>query len=78
MKFLNEADGDRAARIVGGILLLVAGWTVSTTTLGIALLAVGAIAIATGIAGWCPAYTLFGFSTVKRQAASRGGERQRA
>jgi DUF2892 family protein len=36
--------------------------------LGVALFVVGAIALGTGIVGWCPAYTLFGISTVKTPA----------
>jgi hypothetical protein len=64
MRFANEGDGDRAVRILGGILLLYAGWGGFVSgALGIVLMAAGAIALATGIVGWCPAYMVFGAST---------------
>ena len=68
MTFLNEGQADRTVRMLGGLLLLSAGWALSFNVLGIVLVAVGAIALATGIAGWCPAYTLFGISTLKTPA----------
>lgn len=64
MRFANEGDGDRAARMLGGILLQYAGWGGFVSgTLGIVLMAAGAIALATGIVGWCPAYAVLGAST---------------
>jgi hypothetical protein len=65
MGFLNEGQWDRSVRMLAGILLVVAGWTFASNALGVALFLVGAIAFGTGVVGWCPAYTLFGFSTVK-------------
>jgi hypothetical protein len=38
---------------------LASGWP------GNALIAVGALALITGVAGWCPAYTACGISTRK-------------
>jgi hypothetical protein len=71
MRFDNEGDWDRAGRIFGGILLLTAGWTgFASGTLGVVLMGVGLVALATGIVGWCPAYSVFGFST-KKAAAGR-------
>ena len=68
MKFLNEGQWDRSMRMLAGIVLVAAGWMLALNTLGVALLAIGAIALGTGIVGWCPAYTLFGVSTVKTRA----------
>jgi DUF2892 family protein len=65
MTFLNEGEWDRGARVLGGVLLLGAGWSLVSGTLGMVLVGFGAVAIITGIAGWCPAYSVFGFSTRK-------------
>ena len=64
MTFLNEGVSDRALRTSGGMALLAAGWLLAFNTLGILLFAVGAVLFATGVSGWCPAYTLFHISTV--------------
>ena len=68
MRFLNEGQSDRAVRMLAGIVLVGAGWMLALNTLGVALFVIGAIALGTGIVGWCPAYTLFGISTVKTPA----------
>jgi hypothetical protein len=68
MRFLNEGQSERAVRMLAGIALVVAGWMLALNALGVALFAMGAIAFGTGIVGWCPAYTLFGISTVKTPA----------
>ena len=65
MTFLNEGEWDRGARVFGGVLLLGAGWAFASGTLGTAMIAIGAIALITGTAGWCPAYSVFGFSSRK-------------
>jgi Protein of unknown function (DUF2892) len=66
MRFANKGDGDRVVRMLGGILLLFAGWSGFVFgALGIVLMAAGGIALATGIVGWCPAYTVLGASTRK-------------
>jgi hypothetical protein len=69
MRFLNEGQSDRSMRMLAGIVLVGAGWMLALNTLGVALFAIGAIALGTGIVGWCPAYTLFGISTVKTPVA---------
>lgn len=69
MTFLNESQADRDVRMLGGLVLLSAGWVLAFNLLGIVLFVFGAIALATGLAGWCPAYTLFGISTVKTSAS---------
>lgn len=68
MTFPNEGQSDRAARMLGGIVLLTAGWLMSLNALGVALFVIGAIALGTGIVGWCPGYSLFGISTLKTPA----------
>lgn len=68
MRFLNEGQSDRAVRLLAGIVLVVAGWMVALHALGVALFVIGAIVLGTGVVGWCPAYTLFGISTVKTPA----------
>jgi hypothetical protein len=80
MRFLNEGERDRAVRMLAGIALSDAGWTLALNALGVALFAIGAIVLATGSVGWCPAYTLFGISTAKTPAGhcqNCGTERHR-
>ncbi len=55
----NEAGWDRAARVVLGILVLSLAFVGPKTLWGL----VGLVPLATGLVGWCPAYTLFGFKT---------------
>jgi DUF2892 family protein len=57
----NMGDVERGIRIVAGAVLVslaFAGLVTPWAYLGI-------VPIATGLIGWCPAYTLFGFSTCK-------------
>ena len=61
---VNEGSMDRLIRVIAGIALVVVGFTgivpgVWGTLLGI----VGLIPLLTGLLGFCPLYTLFGFST---------------
>lgn len=65
---INEGAWDRWFRIV---LAVVFAYVASITwpgALGVmfGILAVGALF--TGLSGWCPAYTIFGFSTRKKIA----------
>ena len=68
MTFFNESRTDRAVRAIGGIVLLIIGWAVSSNVIGIVLFVLGAMALGTAIAGWCPAYSLLAISTMKKQA----------
>lgn len=68
MRFLNEGQRDRSVRMLAGILLVAAGWMLASNAPGVALFVIGAIVLGTGIIGWCPAYTLFGISTVNTPA----------
>lgn len=65
MRFMNEADSDRAVRTLAGIGLLYAGWVLWSGTLSLVFSVVGAVVLLTGIIGWCPAYALFHISTNK-------------
>jgi hypothetical protein len=63
---VNEANCDRIARVVLGIVLLYLGLGgVVAGGLGMVLDIFGAIFLLTGLVGFCPLYTLFKFSTKK-------------
>ena len=63
---VNEANWDRIVRVVLGIILLYLGLTgVTTGVLGIIFDVLGAISLITGLAGFCPLYAMFKFSTKK-------------
>jgi DUF2892 family protein len=62
MTFINEGEWDRGIRLLAGVSLLAAG-TFASGIAAVALVAVGAVALITGIAGWCPAYSVCGIST---------------
>ena len=55
----NEGHIDRALRVIAGLVLL--GLALSGT-IG-AWGWIGVVPVATGLMGWCPAYTLFGMNT---------------
>lgn len=60
----NMGNTDRIIRLsVAGILALLWFQNMVTGTWGIVMLAVAAVFAVTGIAGFCPLYTLFGFNT---------------
>jgi hypothetical protein len=77
MAFLNEGMWDRVFRIIAGIALEYAAWltwlpasvTSPTGASGFVFLVIGAIALVTGLVGWCPVYALFGVSSKKRVGA---------
>lgn len=61
---LNESMLDRVLRVVLGIVLLYLGWGgVVGGTLGLVFQYLGFIPLLTGVIGWCPLYSLFGFRT---------------
>ena len=69
MTFTNEGTWDRVLRLLAGIVLGYAAWVIWPGALAIVSLVIAAIALATGLVGWCAAYALFGFSTRKKVAA---------
>jgi hypothetical protein len=69
MTFTNEGTWDRVIRILVGAALGYAAWVTWPGTISIVSVVIGAIALVTGLAGWCPAYAKFGISTRKKIAA---------
>lgn len=69
MTFINEGAWDRVIRILAGIALGYAAWLTWPGTAGIVLVVIGAIALVTGLVGWCPGYALFGISSKKKVSA---------
>jgi hypothetical protein len=59
----NEGTVDRAIRLVIAAVLIGVGLGVVRGPGGIAMAAVGAIPLATGLTGYCPLYTVFGINT---------------
>jgi hypothetical protein len=56
---VNQANWERMARVVLGIVLLYIGFGgLVTGTWGIVAEIVGVIALLTGLTGWCPIYAL--------------------
>lgn len=76
MTLVNEALWDRAIRILAGIGLTYAAWITwpesilsQTRVTPLVFLVLGAVALITGIVGWCPVYSVFGISTKKKVGA---------
>lgn len=64
MSWVNEANWDRIARVVVGLVLLYLGWSgVVGGGLGVVLKILGFVPLLTGLIGWCPLYTLLKFRT---------------
>lgn len=62
----NESNLDRILRAVAGVVLLYLGFFVLGGTLALVADVVGVILVATAALGFCPLYTLFKFSTLKK------------
>lgn len=63
-QFMNEAAWDRAIRVALGVILLALGWGgVVGGGLGVFFKLFGIVPFVTGLAGWCPLYTVFGVRT---------------
>ena len=56
---INEGTVDRIVRVIAGLVILSLAFIGPKTAWGY----VGLIPIATGLVGYCPAYSLFGIST---------------
>jgi hypothetical protein len=74
----NEGTWDRVIRILAGVALWYVAWVTwpgtaslmsPTGAVSLVSCAIGAIALLTGLVGWCPAYALFDVSTKKRVGA---------
>jgi hypothetical protein len=62
----NESGLDRVIRVVAGIVFLALYFThVVTGGLGIAFIVLGAVALLTGVVGFCPLYALLKLRTKK-------------
>jgi hypothetical protein len=63
---INESMVERAIRGVVGLVLLALYFSNAVTgTLGIVLVIVGAVALLTGLVGFCPLYSVLNFRTNK-------------
>ena len=62
---LNEGSIDRTLRIVVGLVLISLVFIGPQSPWGW----IGLVPLATGLIGWCPAYTLFGIDTCKMKKA---------
>ena len=63
---INESGLDRIIRVIVGIALLALYFTNTVTGgLGIVFIVLGAVALLTGVVGFCPLYTLLKISTNK-------------
>lgn len=61
---MNMSTFDRFARIIiGGVLLLLATYVPVSGLVAWILVVVGLILMLTGLAGWCPLYSLLKIST---------------
>ena len=66
----NMGSADRMIRVIVAIVIAILYFTnVITGTLGIVLLAVGAIFLLTSIVSFCPLYAPFGLKTCKVENA---------
>lgn len=59
----NEGTIDRALRVALGVALLIIGFAVVGGTAGTIVGIVGLVPLLTGLAGWCPLYSVFGIRT---------------
>jgi hypothetical protein len=62
---VNEGSIDRGIRVVVGLVLISLVFIGPQSPWGW----IGVIPLATGLIGWCPAYTLFGMNTCKTKTA---------
>ena len=62
----NLGQGDRTVRIIFGIGLIVGGFFTGGTP-GVVMGIVGLIPLITGLVGYCPAYSLFHLSTLRKR-----------
>ncbi len=64
---VNESGTDRILRVVAGVILvLLYVFGVVGGTLGLVLTVVGAVALVTGLTGFCPLYAILKIKTLKK------------
>lgn len=63
----NEGTIDRALRIIAGLVLIALAATGTVGAWGW----IGIVPLATGLLGWCPAYTLLGISTCPMKTGAK-------
>ncbi len=63
----NEGTIDRALRILAGLVLIALAATGTVGVWGW----IGVVPLATGLIGWCPAYTLLGINTCPMKTPSK-------
>lgn len=66
MTFANEGTWDRIIRILAAVVLGYVAWVTWPGTIALVSLVIGAIALVTGVVGWCALYALLGISTRQR------------
>ncbi len=59
---LNLGNLDRAARILAGLVLIIMG-VMTQGLVGTGLMVFGLVPLLTGLLGFCPLYSLFGWNT---------------
>ncbi len=59
----NEGTIDRVIRVVIGVALLIVGFAAMGGTAGTIVGVVGLVPLLTGLAGWCPLYSVLGIRT---------------
>ena len=69
MTFTNESASDRVIRLLLTIASGYVAWITWPGTVSVVLLVIATIALVTGLVGFCPAYTLLGFSTKRTRIA---------
>ncbi len=63
----NEGTIDRALRVIAGLVLIALAATGTVGVWGW----IGIVPLATGLIGWCPAYTLLGINTCPMKTQSK-------
>lgn len=61
----NEGGWDRGVRVAVGVVLLIVGFGLIGGTAGVIVGIVAFVPLLTGLVGWCPLYSVFGFRTDK-------------
>lgn len=62
----NESNNDRIIRVIFGVIALAIGLFTLTGAAQVITLIIGAIALITGLVGFCALYSLLGINTLKK------------